>query len=258
MLSERGRRMSRERLGGRRGRAHLVAAAAIGLSAGCAGDIVFEEVPPTPDAAVTITDPDDCHEWLDAHGVDFSPASESPGVEDPVTVYPPIAGIDYRVSWQQERRESMFMDCELARSLVLAAEYLRDRDIVEVADMGVYNYRCIGGGNPDDGCTPSQHAFARAIDIAGFTTADETYLSVNDDWIIDSDDIPTCEASPGGDKNRLLHELICELKADGVWNIVLTPNYNAAHRDHFHVDLSEDSDFIRARDDGVDVGQAAH
>jgi hypothetical protein len=33
--------------------------------------------------------------------------------------------------------------------------------------------------------------------------------------------------------------------ADQVWNIALTPNYNAAHRDHFHVDLTAGSDFIR-------------
>ena len=45
-------------------------------------------------------------------------------------------------------------------------------------------------------------------------------------------------------KDRALHELICALKEAGTWNIVLTPNYNALHRDHFHVDLTADSDFI--------------
>ena len=28
---------------------------------------------------------------------------------------------------------------------------------------------------------------------------------------------------------------------------MLTPNYNADHRDHFHVDLTTGSDFIRRR-----------
>jgi hypothetical protein len=32
-----------------------------------------------------------------------------------------------------------------------------------------------------------------------------------------------------------------------VWNIVLTPNYNADHRNHFHVDLTPGSDFIERR-----------
>lgn len=226
-------------------------------AAGCAGDIVYDEQPIEPDAAPIA--PETCHDWLDHHGVDFDPASETPGVADPVTVYPPIAGVDYRVSWLDTTRDTLFMDCRLAQSLVRAGDFFRARDIVEVADMGVYNYRCIGGGDPDtDDCTPSQHAFALAIDIAGFTTEDGTFLSVLDDWIIDPDDVPTCEAEPEGEANTILHELICDLKADDVWNIVLTPNYNAAHRDHFHVDLAEGSDFIRARDDGVDVGGAAH
>jgi hypothetical protein len=236
------------------GRGALVAGV-LTLGAACAGDIVFDDVP-LPDAAVA--EPDNCHDWLDLHGVDYSPGSDTPGVDDPITVYPPIAEIHYRVSWLESRRQTLFMDCRLAQSLVRMADYLRPHDIVEVADMGVYNYRCIGGGNPDDGCTPSQHAFALAIDIAGFTTDDGTFLSVLDDWVIDPDDVPTCEAQPSGQANTLLHEVICELKKDGVWNIVLTPNYNAAHRDHFHVDLSEGGDFIRARDDGVDVGGAAH
>ena len=100
-----------------------------------------------------------------------------------------------------------------------------------------------------------QHAFAKAIDIAGWTTGGGEYASVNDDWEIDPEDEPTCEAETETEKDRLLHEVICELKAARVWNIVLTPNYNAAHRDHFHVDLKEGSDYIRSgRLPVVDVG----
>ena len=29
-----------------------------------------------------------------------------------------------------------------------------------------------------------------------------------------------------------------------IFNIVLTPNYNSAHDNHFHVDLTEGSNFI--------------
>ncbi len=219
---------------------------------GCAGEIVSSEpdADETSDAAAHPDDDLECHDWLEAAGAEFSPAGATPGVDDPVEVFTPISGIGYRASWLEEPRDSLFMDCELARSLVVAAPYLQERDIVEVADMGVYNYRCIGGGTPGEDCPEdeaSQHAYAMAIDIAGFTTSGGEFLSVEDDWIIDPDDVPTCEAEAQGDKNALLHELMCELKGDGVWNIVLTPNYNAAHRDHFHVDLTEGGDFIRSR-----------
>jgi hypothetical protein len=29
-----------------------------------------------------------------------------------------------------------------------------------------------------------------------------------------------------------------------IFNIILTPNYNAAHRDHFHVDLTPNAHFL--------------
>ena len=48
---------------------------------------------------------------------------------------------------------------------------------------------------------------------------------------------------PGPD--TWLHDTMCELKAARVWNIVLTPNYNADHRGHFHVDLTAGADYIR-------------
>ncbi len=31
---------------------------------------------------------------------------------------------------------------------------------------------------------------------------------------------------------------------DDIWNVILTPNYNAAHDNYFHVDLTPGSDYI--------------
>lgn len=189
-----------------------------------------------------------CREWLDAFRIDYTAGPAMPGVVDPVTAKMPINGVPYKVVGATNPRTSMFGDCRLIRSLALAAPSFRERDIAQVTDYGVYNYRCIGGGTPPN-CPNgiSQHAYAMAIDFAGFTTGDSTFFSVNDDWVIDPDAEETCEASTVEGKDRFLHELICELKAADVWNIVLTPNYNAAHRNHFHVDLTPTSDFIERR-----------
>ena len=100
----------------------------------------------------------------------------------------------------------------------------------------------------------SQHAYATAVDIAGVTLASGDYASVQDDFVIDADADPTCEAATQPGKDRLLHELICELKDAGIWTTVLTPNYNAAHRDHFHVDLSPGGDFIQSHVDDTVPG----
>lgn len=68
----------------------------------------------------------------------------------------------------------------------------------------------------------SEHATADAIDILGFRLADGTRVSVLDDWKRD------------GPKSAFLHEVrdgACRL-----FSTVLSPDYNAAHADHLHLD----------------------
>jgi hypothetical protein len=198
------------------------------------------------DVHVRAPHPDDCHGWLDLYGVRYQPGPAREGVEDPVTVDLPLDGVRYRYSGSDQPRSDFFMDCKLARALLFDAPILRERGVVEVADIGVYNYRCIGGGAPPcSGGSISQHAFAKAIDRAGFRTRDGTTYSVLNDWVIDPDSQPTCKADTSGRKDAWLHELICAEKAAGIWNIALTPNYNADHRNHFHTDLTPGGDYIQ-------------
>ena len=187
-----------------------------------------------------------CKAWLDRFGVAYTVGPASMGVSDPVTLRLPINGMPFRYLGNASRRTTFFMDCSLARSLFDAAPFLRSRGVTEVVDLGVYNYRCIGTGTPPN-CPQgmSQHAYAKAIDLHEFRTADGTAYNVETDWVIDPTAERTCEAATSNDEDAWLHEVICAIKADDVWNIVLTPNYNAAHRNHFHVDLTADSDFIR-------------
>ena len=124
---------------------------------------------------------------------------------------------------------------------------MRAHGVSEIVDIGIYNYRCIDQTKTPPNCTLSQHAYAKAIDIAELVTTDGTHYSVLNDWVIDT--TATCSAETANDKDSFLHRVICELKAAGVWNIVLTPNYNDAHRNHFHVDLTSGSDFIKRAHD---------
>lgn len=201
----------------------------------------------TASVDITLGDPTPatCKDWLDLYQVVYTDGPAREGVADPVTAEVPVNGVFYRSVGAANRRTTLFGDCSLVLSLARAASFMRERRIVEVTDYGIYNYRCIGGGTPPD-CPNgiSQHAYATAIDLAGFTDVDDTYYSVNDDWVIDPESEETCEAASEPGKDAFLHELICALKGAAIWNIVLTPNYNAAHRNHFHVDLSPDSDFI--------------
>ena len=195
---------------------------------------------------VTVTDPmiTDCHAWLDLYRLDYMTGPTNQGIADPITVTLPLNGVAFRYSGNASQRKTLYGDCTLMRSLAEAAPIVRSHDVQEIIDIGIYNYRCIDQSLTPPNCTMSQHAYAKAIDLAELVTSDGTHYSVLKDWVIDS--MATCGADTSNDKDAFLHRVICELKAAKVWNIVLTPNYNADHRNHFHVDLTKGSDFIKS------------
>jgi hypothetical protein len=73
----------------------------------------------------------------------------------------------------------------------------------------------------------SQHALGQAIDIAGFRLSDGTTVSVERDW------------SESGAKGQFLHRLAA--KACRYFSVVLTPNSNAEHYNHLHLDIGPDT-----------------
>lgn len=138
------------------------------------------------------------------------------------------------------------MDCELALALHRMVQLLGARGVVEVVDIGIYNYRCIGGGTPPD-CPLgiSMHARALAVDVAALVTSEMGRLSIEDDWGIDADG-NTCAAREREPRDAFLHAVLCDLYDAGIFTIHLSPNYNSAHRNHWHLDLTPDSGrFIR-------------
>ncbi|MBA2467449.1 MAG: extensin family protein [Sphingomonas sp.] len=71
----------------------------------------------------------------------------------------------------------------------------------------------------------SEHATADAIDIIGFRLADGTRISVLRDWRSD------------GPKNAFLRDV--RDGACAIFATTLSPDYNAAHADHLHLDQAE-------------------
>ena len=69
----------------------------------------------------------------------------------------------------------------------------------------------------------SQHASANALDIAGFRLADGRSISVLKDWPGESDSASFL---------RQVRDGACD-----DFNVVLSPDYNVAHRNHFHLDM---------------------
>jgi hypothetical protein len=103
--------------------------------------------------------------------------------------------------------------------LIPAAQTHFEKQPVSIRHLGTYACRPIAGRS---GRRLSQHAFANAIDIAAVTVGGET-VSVLRDW----DDT--------GEKGRFLRDL--RTGACRMFGAVLSPDYNAAHANHFHFDL---------------------
>ncbi|MFS0771670.1 extensin family protein [Sphingomonas sp. 1P08PE] len=105
-----------------------------------------------------------------------------------------------------------------------AAQRLLGSPVVAVDHFGSYSCRRLYGR---DAGSWSEHATADAIDIAGFRLADGRRLTIVNDW----------KREGGGAKAQFLRTVrdgACTLFAT-----TLSPDYNAAHRDHLHLDQAE-------------------
>jgi hypothetical protein len=121
------------------------------------------------------------------------------------------------------------ISCEAAAAVALwithevqpLAELMFGQKIVSVQHMGSYSCRNIATDKIWRNIR-SEHASANALDIAGFTLADGRRLTVLKNWKDDGID---------GQFLRAVHGRACRY-----FRVVLGPNYNALHKDHFHMD----------------------
>lgn len=91
-----------------------------------------------------------------------------------------------------------------------------------IEHYGSYSCRRIVGRG--DGAM-SEHATADALDISAFRLADATRITVKNDW--------------NGDPARAAFLREVRDGACRLFSTVLSPDYNAAHQDHFHFDQAE-------------------
>jgi hypothetical protein len=102
-----------------------------------------------------------------------------------------------------------------------AARQMLGSDVVRIETMGTYSCRNINGGRSG---RLSQHAFGNAVDVSAFVLRDGRRVSVLNGWNGKADERAFL---------RRLHESACKR-----FGTVLSPNYNAAHANHFHFDMS--------------------
>lgn len=92
--------------------------------------------------------------------------------------------------------------------------------VVRVETMGSYSCRNVNGAASGK---LSEHAYANAVDVAAFVLKDGRRISVLGGW--------------NGDEREARFLRSVRASACRRFNTVLSPEYNAQHRDHLHFDM---------------------
>lgn len=107
-------------------------------------------------------------------------------------------------------------------SVAPAARAMLGSELAGIEHLGAFSCRRMYGGAEGPW---SEHATANAIDIAAFVLADGRRISVLGDWEGTGAEAAFLRAVRDG--------------ACGSFATVLSPDYNAAHADHFHLDQDD-------------------
>jgi hypothetical protein len=162
-----------------------------------------------------------CHADLRREGVDFRPLPDRTlgpacgvyGAVQLVDIGVPVTGITA-------------MRCGNARAfagwvrnaVAPAAYQVLGSELARVQGMGTYACRNVGGSGRRSG-----HAIANAVDVGGFQLKDGRSVSILRDWRSEDPEVR--------EFLRVVRRSACKR-----FGTVLTPDYNAAHRDHLHLE----------------------
>jgi hypothetical protein len=167
-----------------------------------------------------------CLEELDRRGVAYQRVTRK-GVAIGVEVTGPLGG----VTWRSPAGRALILDCSLAVSLDEVGPTLRGLGIDEARFSSSYARRNVRGTR-----RPSRHSYALAIDVHGFAGAGLGELEVALDYEQGLGDAVDCLGQPLTAGGAVLRTLACQLAHSGLFRLVLGPDYDDAHHDHFHLE----------------------
>ncbi|HEN8712135.1 TPA: extensin family protein [Pseudomonas putida] len=168
-------------------------------------------------------DPQLCRQALATTSLRYRAQADSPA-----SANCPLQNV-WRIEQGQARLSSSFLaSCPLAVAYALfekhglqpAAQQVFGQPVAQVDHLG--SFACRNVYNRKQGRL-SQHATANALDISGFRLQDGQRIVLARDW------------QAGGQKAAFLRQV--QQAACKSFSTVLGPDYNAAHRNHFHLDM---------------------
>lgn len=242
-----------------------LAAIAIGAALGLAGgeaearggkgharfDPDWEKHPSARYAAMTAGA---CTAELDRRGITYTPVKEAPGVLAPVRLPKDVGGVVYRTEIAAHLRGTNpydVFDCRLVLALHDFSHVLLAHDVEEVHIFSAWRPP---GKRWEEGKLGHRHPGALAIDAYRFLKkaapgqTDRVSLEVERDFH-GSIGAPVCGPGaaapvPATPEAKELRSIACEAADQHFFTSILTPGYNRAHRNHFHLEVTPDVKWV--------------
>ncbi|MEO5767947.1 MAG: hypothetical protein ABIS92_06315 [Polyangia bacterium] len=154
----------------------------------------------------------------------------------PVEITGPIGG----VALVARGRRAAVMDCMLASALAKAGGVFQELGVTALAFSAAFDHRTRRGSTE-----PSGHAYGLAIDV-------HTIRGIFGEYDVrqkfergvglwrgldrDSGALEACVGHPATHEGRLLRQLACRLKLHPAFRVIVTPDDDADHQDHLHLE----------------------
>jgi hypothetical protein len=190
-----------------------------------------------------------CEAELTKRAVPFKSEAETRGVLAPIRLTGPMHGVTFHSPLPPEKRAVQpwdILDCRLVLALDDFSQILAAHDVVDVTHFSVYRPPILKKGVS----TARQHGGALAIDAAIFTKKDGSKLQVEKDFH-GRIGAKTCGTGAGPapvtPEATALRDIACTAADQRLFNVLLTPDYNWAHRNHMHLEVTPAASYFLVR-----------
>jgi hypothetical protein len=162
-----------------------------------------------------------------------------PGVRTPIRLTSALHGVVIHSTLPPAERATSpyeILDARLALALDDFCALLARHDVVEVVHYTMYRPPA---ALPADWHGQIRHPAGLAIDAGAFRKADGTWLSVGAHWPSNIG-AKTCgegAVEQSGREARELASIVCEAADERLFHFELTPDFDAAHADHVHLEI---------------------
>jgi hypothetical protein len=179
-----------------------------------------------------------CLRRLRRSKIRFRMLSRVKGVQTPVEILSKkLGGVRYRKSWNNKRR--FILDCRMAEVLAARGRAIRRAGIATVYFSSSWRYSVVKGTQ-----RLSQHAYGLALDVIAIDGR-FGYASVARHY---EKGIWGCGSRNRTARGKAWRGFYCALHRNKAFSLIMTPDTDRAHRDHFHVEGPNPAIFLKVRE----------